>query len=449
MVSGVHFHYQEARTARLLIVAAVLFVFLAVVLVPMLAGRGLYGVLASIGLVVGGVALAMLAFTHAPDAGIMFERDMLKKFRAVCKEKHLTTKDDKTGRLNFPLTSQLIVNGEIWSMLIRPLPGQSMTDWEKTAEPFRMHFRGSEVRFTEAEGGCIRMSAGYRPMDAVSFRPVVERVPDDELDLRQQLKSVPVGRTEPGAPYCLPIIDSHTLVVGITGSGKGSVVWSALCALAPYVRTGEVKLWGLDPKCVELAQGRDFFGDRYASGSEEMVELLERMHDEMKATAKSMQGKKRRFDPSATTPFNLMIIDELAYLSAYMTDKKLRARADEALCGILVLGRAIGYGVIGATQDPRKEVISYRDLFPTRVALRLSKPMVDLVLGNGMHEAGAKCDLIPPPEAGGAGIGFVLAEGSSTPLCVRMTWCSDELISSIAGSLGGGDSGTSPLPIGA
>jgi hypothetical protein len=67
--------------------------------------------------------------------------------------------------------------------------------------------------------------------------------------------------------------------------------------------------------------------------------------------------------------------------------------------------------------------------------MKLPKPMVDLVLGAGMHEAGAVCEQIPPPTAGGAGVAFVVAEDSGVPLCVRLSWCSDELIKTTAARL--------------
>jgi DNA segregation ATPase FtsK/SpoIIIE-like protein len=35
-------------------------------------------------------------------------------------------------------------------------------------------------------------------------------------------------------------------------------------------------------------------------------------------------------------------------------------------------GRAVGISVVGAIQDPRKEVLPARDLFPIRVAFRLA-----------------------------------------------------------------------------
>jgi hypothetical protein len=144
----------------------------------------------------------------------------------------------------------------------------------------------------------------------------------------------------------------------------------------------------------------------------------------------------RRFEPSPEHPLHVLVVDELGYLLA-LSDRKLRDRAEKALSGVLVLGRAVGFVVVGALQDPRKETVSLRDLFSVRVAMRLPKPMVDLVLGHGMYEAGAQCDLIPP-RAAGAGVAFVVDESSTLPVCVRMSWCSDQLIRSVAGRLAGG-----------
>src|SRR5207248_2899474 len=110
-----------------------------------------------------------------------------------------------------------------------------------------------------------------------------------------------------------------------------------------------------------------------------------------------------------------------------LTDKKCQARAETAMKTILVLGRAVGYSLVGAAQDPRKETLGFRDFFPFRVALGLEGPMVDLVLGDKMHEAGAFCEQIPKGEAG-AGCGYVISETNVKPLLVRAPWWSDEAI---------------------
>ena len=48
-------------------------------------------------------------------------------------------------------------------------------------------------------------------------------------------------------------------------------------------------------------------------------------------------------------------------------DRTTKKRIDSALSLLLAEGRAVGVVVVGAIQDPRKDVIPQRDLFPVRV----------------------------------------------------------------------------------
>jgi hypothetical protein len=74
-------------------------------------------------------------------------------------------------------------------------------------------------------------------------------------------------------------------------------------------------------------------------------------------------------------------------------------------------GRAIGYCVVAALQDPRKDVLTIRNLFPDPIAMRLDEPeQVDMVLGDGARDRGATCKLISSAPATGAGVAFVRLE---------------------------------------
>ena len=54
------------------------------------------------------------------------------------------------------------------------------------------------------------------------------------------------------------------------------------------------------------------------------------------------------------------------------------------LATLTTQGRAVGYSVVAALQDPRKDVLTIRNLFPDRIAMRLDEPeQVDMVLGDG------------------------------------------------------------------
>ncbi|HEU4966359.1 MAG TPA: hypothetical protein VFT53_02665 [Candidatus Saccharimonadales bacterium] len=189
---------------------------------------------------------------------------------------------------------------------------------------------------------------------------------------------------------------------------------------------GSGQVLGLRPEALRAAIGRDWW-NHYADTETGIVEMLEACVDDMLKRAMQLQGKARKFTPSTQTPLNVVVVDELGYLSAMLPDRKLRERAEKAVSTILALGRAVGYSLVGAVQDPRKETVGFRDLFPIRIAGGLPAPMVDLVLGEGMHDAGALCEQIPLGNTG-AGVAYVMDETSLKPLCVRAAWCGDEVI---------------------
>ena len=54
----------------------------------------------------------------------------------------------------------------------------------------------------------------------------------------------------------------------------------------------------------------------------------------------------------------MLIVDELAALTAWTIDREAKRRIAAALGLLLSQGRAVGVVVIGAVQDPRKEVLT-------------------------------------------------------------------------------------------
>ena len=93
----------------------------------------------------------------------------------------------------------------------------------------------------------------------------------------------------------------------------------------------------------------------------------------------------------------MVLVDEVAFLTAYQPDRKRKDRIMAALATLTTQGRAVGYCVVAALQDPRKDVLTIRNLFPDRIAMRLDEPeQVDMVLGDGARDRGATCELISP-----------------------------------------------------
>jgi DNA segregation ATPase FtsK/SpoIIIE, S-DNA-T family len=78
-------------------------------------------------------------------------------------------------------------------------------------------------------------------------------------------------------------------------------------------------------------------------------------------------GVTRLHEPSLDEPLIVVMVDELASLTAYLTDREAKKRISAALSLLLSQGRAVGVLVVAVLQDPRKDVLPARDLFPTRI----------------------------------------------------------------------------------
>jgi S-DNA-T family DNA segregation ATPase FtsK/SpoIIIE len=245
---------------------------------------------------------------------------------------------------------------------------------------------------------------------------------------------------EDGLPWLMRLHGTHVLIAGATGAGKGSILWSTVRALLPWLRAGLVRIVAADPKLMELAYGRAIF-DRhgtYAADPGAIVEMLEVQVKQMQARAGRFAGKQRGHTPTAGEPFVVVLVDEIAFLTAYQTDRDLRKRTLDALATLTTQGRAVGYCVVAALQDPRKDVLSIRNLFPDRIVMRLDEPeQVDMVLGDGARDRGATADLISPDPATGAGVAFVRLETDPDPVRVRAAFVSDPDIQAMADDYGG------------
>jgi S-DNA-T family DNA segregation ATPase FtsK/SpoIIIE len=147
---------------------------------------------------------------------------------------------------------------------VRMLPGHSVEDWAGVAARLAQTFGVMDCRVRTVPGRPHELMLWFLVAD-----PLAEPVPPFPA-LAQgadvNLAALPVAVGEDGLTWRLRLVHTHLLVVGATGSGKGSVIWSVLAAVAPAIRDGLVRVVALDPKGgMELALGRPLFA-RFVHG---------------------------------------------------------------------------------------------------------------------------------------------------------------------------------------
>ena len=332
------------------------------------------------------------------------------------------------GQVMLPVLGRVTAASCTDRVAVRLVSGQSPPDFADRAEGLAHGFRAYMCRVRGGVPGMVvlelvRRDALAEPMPAL---PVPE-----ETDLR----ALPVGRCEDGTAFLIRLHGTHLLIAGATGAGKGSYLWCLVRATLPAMAAGLVRMWACDPKLMELAFGRALFDryGRYASDPSDIAGLLEAAVADMQARARRFAGRQRDHTASAEFPFTVIMVDEIAFLTAYQADRKLRERTLAALATLTAQGRAVGYCVVAALQDPRKEVLNIRNLFPDKIALRLDGPsQVDMVLGDGARDRGARCEEISSNPLIGAGVGFVRLEAAPDPVRVRAAFVSDDDIQAMA-----------------
>jgi DNA segregation ATPase FtsK/SpoIIIE, S-DNA-T family len=299
---------------------------------------------------------------------------------------------------------------------VRMLPGQTPADWQKIAPALAHTFlaRDGKAWLGDRPDRVVLAFRHVDPLTGIVAPMPVPLVPD--------MRRLPVARREDGSIYRLNL-STHLLVAGASDAGKGSVLWSIVNALAGGVAAGTVRIVGMDPKGgMELAPGERMFWRFCYGRPEEMADTLDELVAIMRTRADRLRGVTRLHRATVDDPTYVIVIDELGSLTSYGVDRKTKERIRDALGLLLSQGRACGVHVVGALQDPRKEVLSFRDLFPVRIALRLVESShVDMVLNDGAYERGAHCDAIPDTTAG---VGYVL-DRQPHPVAVRFSFHTD------------------------
>ncbi|MFC5925518.1 FtsK/SpoIIIE domain-containing protein [Micromonospora vulcania] len=335
-------------------------------------------------------------------------------------------------------------------LTIRMVRGQTPTDFQRVTANLayafgRRYARVYSERPDDAPTRTGRWAWLLRLVDRMRFRDrptvvylVLVRtdalrtiVPPFPVPAVPDFSALPLARREDLRTWCLHLLATHVLVGGATRRGKGSVLWSLVRSLAGGVASGLVRLWVIDPKGgMEFALGRPMFARFACKSFEAMADLLDEAVAMMRERQTRLAGNVRVHTPTVTDPLVVVVIDEMAALTAYLQDAELRKRIAASLGMLLSQGAGVGVLVVAALQDPRKEVLPFRDLFPTRIALGLTEEsQVDMILGDGARDRGALADQMP---RWAKGVGYVILDGTPEPMRVRFSYLTDEQIRDMA-----------------
>jgi S-DNA-T family DNA segregation ATPase FtsK/SpoIIIE len=316
-------------------------------------------------------------------------------------------------------------SGASWDEVrVRLVPGQKPEDFDEAARALASARGVARCQVRELSPNVVSIDFQRRNLlaDPVTCRDLttLADVHGGAMDLRR----VWAGRTEYGQDWQIPLAGGHTLTAGATGAGKGSVMWCPLVSIAPAIRDGWVRVSGIDPKGMELAYGRRIFY-RYAVTGTDALAVLDELVGVMDARKAAFAGRVRSVPISPEHPLELLEFDEIGALTKY-TDRKTREAITEKVALLTTQGRALGFTVRGYVQEPTKDTVPVRELFPRRICLRVStKSHVGMVLGEGFLERGAWANRIGESEAG---TGYVVGEGIREPLRIRAGWVPDEAI---------------------
>ncbi len=348
-------------------------------------------------------------------------------WRRITEECGLVTVHRATDAIKYPRVVRVRSHSpSTETVIVRLLIGQTPKQWEDAADALAVALDAERVGVERVSPQRIALIVQRtEPFTQVIVPP---EIPDDPEAI--DLKGIYLGETEFGTDWCEPLMGQHVLVAGASGSGKNSVTWMYLRALAPLISEGLVRIWVGNPKETEMAAAQPI-SYRYATTATDIAEMIHEFWSTMenRKTYLAQQGI-RSFTPTRETPLDLLLIDELAALTAY-SDSKIRRRIDGAFPLILSQARSLGGSVLAALQEPTKAVLPDRELFTLRIQMRASSSQhPDMTLGEDMRQRGALADEIPNT-ADTAGIGFVVRQRTRTPVRVRAAYCNDDDIQEV------------------
>lgn len=327
-------------------------------------------------------------------------------------------------------------SGASWDEVrVRLVAGQKPEDFDEKTRELAVARGVSRCQVRELSPRVVSIDFQRRNLlaDTVACRDLADLAEVDGTSV--DVSKVWSGRTDYGTDWHQSLVGSHTLHAGATGAGKGAQLWCPLVSIAPALRDGLVRVSGIDPKGMELAYGRGIF-HRYAVTGKEALALLDDVIAEMEKRKAVFAGRRRSVPISREYPLEIVEFDEIGALIRYIGDRKLREQITERVALLTTQGRALACTVRGYVQEPTKDTVPVRELFPRRICLRVAtKSHVGMVLGDQAYDRGAWANRIGESEPG---VGYLFGEGIREPLRVRGGWVPDETIKQLETFVTGG-----------
>ncbi|MGH3607975.1 MAG: FtsK/SpoIIIE domain-containing protein [Pseudonocardiaceae bacterium] len=347
------------------------------------------------------------------------------RWRRIMEDCELTKTRYRTQELLVPRVVRVrAATPSIDVLTVRMVNGQKPSVWEERAEELAHAFEAERVAVGRVKPGVIALIVER----ANPFTQTIPAPPIPDRSTDVDLHALVVGEDEYGQDATMRLPGRCTLVAGTMGAGKGSLIWSPLRAMGPLIGDGLVRVRVIDLKGgMETERGRPLF-THWAADVPGALRVLRGFRDDMRTRQAELKtARQRKFTLSTTTPFEWLVIDELAMLSAYAERSEVR-EAMTLLGEIQTQGRALGFGVTAYVQEPTKDIVDTRDLFTDRICLAVTTAShVDMVLGEGARDRGALADQIPLDDEH-AGIGFVVGHRSRQVRRIRAAYVTDSEI---------------------
>jgi DNA segregation ATPase FtsK/SpoIIIE, S-DNA-T family len=240
---------------------------------------------------------------------------------------------------------------------------------------------------------------------------------------------VHLGIDEHGEHVHVNLAERNMLLGGEPGGGKSN---GLNLITAHGALSADCNLVLIDGKQVELGAWRHsadmFIGPSMTDALAAMNQLQQIMNDRYDTL---LATGRRKITRTCGEAVYLVVIDEYAYFSATVGERKQQGEFAALTRDLVARGRAAGVIVILATQRPSHQVIdpSLRDLFSYRWAFRCTTDSSsDTVLGHGWANDGYTAADIDPLARG---VGWLLSE-TGVPRRMKAAYLSDADIADLA-----------------